>query len=174
MSRFLPWIRPSLVWAALVLGVVSFMAWYPPAKQRFDDFCDYLQRRSMEDVTLFLSFAVFTWIVYVLTAILIVFLIVGCRTRMQRAWRSKVIAFNLIVWRSLILSITNRDGIPQPWALIFWVVVGYFIADFAIGFYQTWILPIYSVHPALRPVLAVLTLGLLMLSVYLAVMAGMV
>ena len=135
--------------------------------------CGCMQGRDLEDMTRLLSFLTFTWIVYILTGILIVFLVVGCRTRMQRAWRSKVVAFNLIVWRQLLLTLTHRDGIPQPWAIIFWIVAIYFVLDFATGFYETWIRPIYVLHPALKPILIVLSIGLVVLSFQFAIISGM-
>lgn len=168
MNRKQVWIVFSLLWAAIIGSLLVFLD-----SSHTSGAVKTIMRWRLEDWTQFLSFEVFVWIVYILTAILIVFLVVGCHTRMQRAWRSKVIAFNLIVWRSLLLTITHRAGVPQPWAIIFWLVTGYFVADFAIGFFQTWVAPLYGRHPRLRLVLLLLTLGLGVLSVYLAVLARM-
>ena len=112
----------------------------------------------IEDTTTILSAFAFSLVTLALAAILVVMLFVGVRTRMQRGWRSKVIAFNMIIWRSLYLLTHGEYAIPQPWALLFWVVVGAFMLDFMIAFHQTWIVGAFGNVP--RMVTIVTTVGL--------------
>jgi hypothetical protein len=94
---------------------------------------------SIDQVTLFLSVYVFALIAIALALILLVMIFVGVRTPMQRGWRSKVVCFNMIVWRQIIVTLLGLDGIPQPWSLIFWIIAGGFMLDFVVNFHITWV-----------------------------------
>jgi hypothetical protein len=93
----------------------------------------------LEDLTAFASGFVFSIIAIALFGILVVLLVIPVRTRMQRGWRSKTIAFNLVIWRSMYLAFSDDKIIPQPWAFIFWLIVGGFMLDFILAFHETWI-----------------------------------
>lgn len=93
----------------------------------------------IDRATAWASFGIIVYITAIMVAILIIMLVVPPKTRMGRGWRSKVIAFNLILWQRWYLRITGEEQLAQPGQIIFLLIVAALLTDFAVAFWQVWI-----------------------------------
>jgi hypothetical protein len=96
---------------------------------------DWLQElshhaRDIETVTTFVTWAVFYLIFAALLLTWIFQALLRPSTRQEWAEFGKITAFLIVVSRTVWAIATDSPTIPQPWALITWLVVGVLV-----GFY---------------------------------------
>jgi hypothetical protein len=128
-----------------------------------DSIVERVRDATIDEWTMFLSLSVFFAIFVVLVGVLAVLFLSPARSRMQRGWRSLIIGFNLIMWRSVFLIATQSEGLSQPYNILLWLLVGTFIAHFAIAFHYTWVAPLFGFMSRWRYIvpLAILTVAIL-------------
>jgi hypothetical protein len=95
---------------------------------------------DIEVVTIGTTFAVFYLIWVALIATWIFQIILRPSNRQEWAEFGKITAFLMVMTRTVYSVVSGNNLITQPWALIFWVIVGVLV-----GFYLYVILSIWGV-----------------------------
>lgn len=86
----------------------------------------------------------------VLVLILLAMLVVRPKGWLEWSTFGLILAFNMVLFRSLFLLATDEVGLPPPWGMIFWLITVLLVGNFLVAFLVEWRGIVQDVRQAYR------------------------